>query len=699
MTRECEAVAFAILVLIMANVGNGRAADRDAPPTPMETVTDLYHGVTVADPYRWLEKSSDKRVHEWSIAQNNRTRAYLDTLAVRKSIYNLLLVGSQLSDSYFDLHPAGDKIFARYRDVGRTMIAMLGRDADPATARVIIGPNPLYRNAATIDWFVPSLDATRVAVSLSEGGSEDGSLHIFDVATSREMGEVISRVHSLAWAADGKGFYYARPERPAEERYFFQRIYFHQLGTAPEQDNLVAGSDFPRVAQIGLSQNHRGVVASVANGTGGEFAHYLIGPGGKVTQVTRFEDKVVAAVAGSDDNLYLVSHKDAPHGKLLRLPVADPALVHATEIVPHGEPVMHGLVVTDQAIYLRELVGGSTQVARFDHAGKPLGLLPLPDVASVSEVVPLGDGTLLYSVNTYLRPTYFARFEETSGKSEVSKLAPTTEVNFDNAEVNRVLVTSNDGTKVPINIIRKIGTKTDGSNPVLLTGYGGYGISLVPQFLGAVGRLWLNGGGVYVIANLRGGGEYGEEWHAQGALTHKQDVFDDFIAAARYLIDQHYTTPDRLAIIGDSNGGLLMGAAFTQHPELFRAVVSLVGVYDMLRAELDPNGVFNTSEFGSVQDPDQFKALYAYSPYHHVVDGAKYPAIFMATGENDGRVNPMHSRKMIAGLQGATASGRPIYLSINTNAGHFVGSAPSTSADYLAFLYDQLGMTLVPRLR
>jgi prolyl oligopeptidase len=702
MTRECEAVAFAILVLIMANVGDSRAADRDAPRTPMETVTDLYHGVTVADPYRWLEKSSDKRVHEWSIAQNNRTRTYLDTLAVRKSIYNLLLFGSLLSDLYFDLHAAGDKIFARAGQL-HSMIAMLGRDADPATARVVIGPNTLNRNGTTaIDWFVPSLDATRVAVSLSEGGSEDGSLHIFDVATGQETGEVISRVHSLAWAADSKGFYYTRPERPAEEQHFFERIYFHQLGTAPAQDNLVAGSDFPRVAAIALdnSQNHRVVVASVANGTGGEFAHYLIGPGGKVTQVTRFEDKVVAAVVGPDDNLYLVSRKDAPHGKLLRLPVADPALVHATEIVPHGEPVMQGgVVVTDQAIYLQELVGGSTQVARFDHVGKPLGVLPLPDAASVSRVIPLSDGTLLYSVDTYFRPPYFARFDEASGKSEVSKLAPTTEVNFDNAEVNRVLVTSNDGTNVPINIIRKIGTKTDGSNPVLLTGYGGYGVSLVPQFLGAFGRLWLNGGGVYVIANLRGGGEYGEEWHAQGALTHKQNVFDDFIAAARYLIDQHYTTPDRLAIIGGSNGGLLMGAAFTQHPELFRAVVSLVGVYDMLRVELDPNGVFNTSEFGSVQDPDQFKALYAYSPYHHVVDGGKYPAIFMATGENDGRVNPMHSRKMIARLQGATASGRPIYLSINTDAGHNIGSAPSMSADYLAFLYDQLGMTLVPSLR
>jgi prolyl oligopeptidase len=220
-------------------------------------------------------------------------------------------------------------------------------------------------------------------------------------------------------------------------------------------------------------------------------------------------------------------------------------------------------------------------------------------------------------------------------------------------------------------------------------------------FLGAERRLWLDGGGIFVIANLRGGGEYGEEWHAQGALTHKQNVFDDFIAAARYLIDQHYTTPARLAIIGGSNGGLLMGASLTQHPELFRAVVSQVGIYDMLRVELDPNGTFNTTEFGSVKDEEQFKALYAYSPYHHVFDGTNYPAIFMATGENDGRVNPMHSRKMIARLQAATVSNRPIYLSISMQAGHGIGSALSIrvnqTADYIAFVYDQLGMKLPER--
>jgi prolyl oligopeptidase len=231
-----------------------------------------------------------------------------------------------------------------------------------------------------------------------------------------------------------------------------------------------------------------------------------------------------------------------------------------------------------------------------------------------------------------------------------------------------------------------------------LTGYGGYDLSLTPKFLGASTRLWLDGGGIYVIANLRGGGEFGETWHEQGALTHKQNVFDDFIASAQYLIAHRYTSPAHLAIIGGSNGGLLMGAAFTQHPELFRAVVSSVGIYDMLRVELDPNGLFNTTEFGSVKDPNQFKALYAYSPYHHVLQGTAYPAIFMYTGATDGRVNPAHSRKMIARLQAATDSGRPILLSINSHAGHGIGSALSIrvnqAADVYSFLFDQLGMRL-----
>jgi prolyl oligopeptidase len=262
----------------------------------------------------------------------------------------------------------------------------------------------------------------------------------------------------------------------------------------------------------------------------------------------------------------------------------------------------------------------------------------------------------------------------------------------------REFARSKDGTSIPLNIVRRKGVVLNGSNPVLLNGYGGYNVSETPEFLGARTRLWLDGAGIFVIANLRGGGEFGESWHEQGALTQKQNVFDDFIAAAEHLIARRYTSPEHLAIIGGSNGGLLMGAAFTQRPELFHAVVSQVGIYDMLRVELDPNGLFNTTEYGSVKDPQQFKALYAYSPYHHVKIGTEYPAIFMATGATDGRVNPAHSRKMIARLQAATASGRPIYLSINTHAGHGIGSALSVrvnqSADVYAFLFDQLGMRL-----
>jgi prolyl oligopeptidase len=322
----------------------------------------------------------------------------------------------------------------------------------------------------------------------------------------------------------------------------------------------------------------------------------------------------------------------------------------------------------------------------------------VPPVAAVHEVVPVGGGALLYSVETYLRPPYFERYDGATGKATESKLAEKAAENFDDAAVTRVFATSKDGTKIPLNIIALNAAKQDGSNPTLLYGYGGYNISETPAFLGARGRLWLDGRGVFAVASLRGGGEYGEAWHAQGALTHKQNVFDDFYACAEYLLNAHWTSVPHLAALGGSNGGLLMGATITQHPSSFKAVVSLVGIYDMLRVELDPNGAFNTTEFGSVKDPAQFRALYAYSPYHHVVPGTKYPAIFMATGEHDGRVNPMHSRKMIAALQAADSSGLPVLLSINSHAGHGIGSALSIRVDQLAdweaCLFDQLGMTL-----
>jgi prolyl oligopeptidase len=557
-------------------------------------------------------------------------------------------------------------------------------------------------------------------VSLSDDGSEDGALHLFDVMSGKETGTPIPRVQyptgggSVAWRADSGGFWYTRypgPDRPRQEQHFFQQVYFHRIGDDSSKDAYVLGKGFPKVAEIALSSrfNPNLVIASVANGDGGEFAHYLLDASGAVRQVTRFEDKVVAATVGADGTLYLVSRKDAPRGRLLKLEPGVVDLDKASVLVGESDAVIPSggqaggdpVAVTAQAVYVRELVGGPSRVAIFDHSGKPRGALPLPDLASVAEVEPLSDGTLLYSIETYTRPPYFSRYEEMAARVSESNLRQTSPVSFADTEVVREFAVSKDGTSIPLNIIRRKDAKLTGSNPLLLTGYGGYGISLTPEFLGAETRLWIDGGGIFVIANLRGGGEFGERWHAQGALTHKQNVFDDFIAAAEYLIAHHYTDPEHLAIVGGSNGGLLMGAAFTQRPELFRAVVSLVGIYDMLRVELDPNGLFNTTEFGSVKDVDQFKALYAYSPYHHVKSGTAYPAIFMATGETDGRVNPAHSRKMIARLQAATASGRPIYLSINSHAGHGIGSALSIrvnqAADMYSFLFDQLGMSLPQR--
>jgi prolyl oligopeptidase len=693
-----------------------------APPaSPTGTASDTYWGVTVKDPYRWLENTADPKVHAWSLAQDARTRAYLDALPLRRTIHDrLLAMMGKNSPSFVGLYPAGHKIFAYYTQPPKQqpMIAILGPDADPASARVVVNPNDINPKGTTaIDWFVPSPDGSKIAVSLSDNGSEDGTLHIFDVATAKDTGLRIPRVQfptgsgSVAWRHDGTGFYYTRypgADAPADRQHFYQQVYYHHLGDDPAKDTYVAGHDFPKVAEITLDarQSPGPVLVAVANGDGGEFAHYVIGTDGAVHQVTNFADRVIAGQIGPDGALYLVSRQAAAHGKLLRLTAGDTTLAHAKPLVPQGDGVIEGsdpfagppIAITSQAIYIRELVGGPSRVAAYSLAGKALPDLPLPPVAAVHEVVPLGGTEVLYSVETYLRPPYFERFDSATDKATESKLAETAPENFDDAAVTRVLATSKDGTKIPLNIIALKSAKHDSHNPTLLYGYGGYNISETPKFMGAQGRLWLDGKGVLAFANLRGGGEYGEAWHAQGALTHKQNVFDDFYACAQYLLKSKWTSTPELAALGGSNGGLLMGAEITQHPSTYKAVVSLVGIYDMLRVELDPNGAFNTTEFGSVKNQAQFKALYAYSPYHHVVPGTKYPAIFMATGENDGRVNPMHSRKMIAELQADDASGLPVLLSINSHAGHGIGSALSIrvdqEADWQAFLFDQLGMTL-----
>jgi prolyl oligopeptidase len=334
---------------------------------------------------------------------------------------------------------------------------------------------------------------------------------------------------------------------------------------------------------------------------------------------------------------------------------------------------------------LNDFPGGST-------GGRAIPILPISTVGGLDS---WQDDNLVFGNVSYLKPFAWFTFNPGDKTPRRSALYMTSPADFEDIEVVREFAASKDGTKVPLNILRKKGLKLDGQNPTLLYGYGGYGVSMTPSF-DSTRRIWFDAGGVYVVANIRGGGEYGEDWHKAGNLTRKQNVFDDFIAAAEYLIQKHYSSPARLAVEGGSNGGLLMGAFLTQRPDLARAVVSHVGIYDMLRVELDPNGAFNTTEFGSVKDPEQFKALYAYSPYHHVRDGAKYPAVLLTTGENDHRVNPSQSRKMAARLQAANASPYPILFRSNASAGHGIGTALKVriaeQADVYAFLFDQLSI-------
>jgi len=717
---------FVTFWLSLAAVAQGPSIPK-LPDVPKRPVTDDYQGVSVTDDYRWLENWDDPETKQWSVAENAHSREYFDRLPARAAIkerFRQLI--SDSSPRYRDPQFRGGMLFAmKYQPPQQQWMLVVLRSADdPDAAKVVFDPNVASRKGSlAIDFYVPSLDGKYVAVAVSENGSEDSNARVFEVATGKELADVVPRVNfataggSIEWKADSAGFYYTRypqgNERPPEDSNFYQQVYFHKLGADPKQDTYVIGKEFPRIAEIQLrsSDNGRWLIAAVANGDGGQFAHYVMDSSGHWTQVTHFADGIVSAKLGQNDALYLLSRKDAPRGQILRLPLPNLPLSQAKIVVPqssgsgtdeNARASIDSFLPTGKSLYMTDIIGGPSRLRVFNDQGL-LSTMVSPPVSVIDQAVPMGGGDVIMRISSFLQPAAWWRFDSRQNKLSRTALFETSASKFDDAEVVRDFAVSKDRTRVPVNIIRHKGTALDGTNPTLLYGYGGYGISEKPYFLGAFARVWLDQGGVYVIANLRGGGEYGEEWHKAGNLTRKQNVFDDFIACAQYLIDQKYTSPSHLAIIGGSNGGLLMGAAFTQRPDLFRAVVSSVGIYDMLRVELDPNGAFNVTEFGTVKDPGQFKALYAYSPYHHVQDGTVYPAILFVTGDNDHRVNPMQSRKMIARLQAVSSSDRPILLRTSSNAGHGFGTALDErieeSADVSSFLFDQLGVRYTPTAR
>ena len=716
-------LALGAIALAMATTAAAAPPLPPAPAFPRGDTVDILQGVKVADPYRAMEDSADPRVQAWSDAENVRTRGYLDALpgrnAVAAKLSRMIKAASPRASS---LQPRAGGVFALYQDPAKQQpwLILMNASADPASRRDVLDPNVSDPSGHTeIDWYLASPDGSKVAVSLSQNGSEDGTLHVYDVASGKEIETPIDRVQyptaggAVTWTADSQGFWYTRypdASAPEGERHFHLSLYLHHLGAPVASDKLVLSekNGLPRTGEIFLDPGRGGqaALADVQLGDGGQWQQFVLQPDGSALQIGRYEDRVIGgAVIDRDGAVYGVSRLNALMGKVLKLkaPYAG-GFAKAEVIVPEHQDaaIIDGgeftapLEIVGDRLFVSRIAGGPSQVTFTDLNGGQGSVLPLPPISAVSEIDALPGGGALFDVASFLQPTYFMRWDRASGQLAPTALKQTSPISFADAEVHRIFAVSKDGTKVPVNVIARRGVKLDGSNPVLLYGYGGYGVNQTPGFAGANVRIWLDAGGVWAMANIRGGGEYGDRWHQQGMLTKKQNVFDDFAAAGETMIKDGYTTHARLGLRGGSNGGLLMGAMITQHPALARAVVSQVGIYDMTRVELDPNGAFNITEFGTVKDPDQFKALYAYSPYHNVHPGTAYPAVLMMTGANDGRVNPLQSRKFTAALQAATSSDRPILLRTSATGGHGIGASLDErigqATDWNMFLFDQLGM-------
>ncbi|MDE1838169.1 MAG: S9 family peptidase, partial [Euryarchaeota archaeon] len=630
------------------------------PPTPRRPVWDTYHGVRVRDDYRWLENGGSQEVRRWSRAQNRAARSFLDALPARPYLLR----------HYHQLFRRGLTFWVALRYAGGRLFAMRwDTRGDRPTLEVFPSSHALRRPhrfldprrfdqkgmPASIDRYAPSWDGRHVAVSVSLGGTEESDLTLLDGRSSRRTGEVVHRAAragaggSLAWTPGSDGFYYTRFPAPGERRKedleFYQQLYFHRLGTSDDEDLYALGKDFPRIAEVKVSSipNRPAFLVAVAHGDGGDFEFWSGDGQAPWHAISKPHDRVVGGALGRDGRVYLLSRKGAPRGKVLSLPNVGEGLAASSTLLQEGRWVIDDLVATPRFLFLVEELGGEGRLRAIDLRSGAVHTAKTPRPSVVEGVAPLEGDEVLFHLSTFLEPPQVLRWSPGRGPPRRTPLSARAPVRLPNLEVKREVATSRDGTKVPMWLVRRRAARHDGPQPLLLRGYGGYGISTRPQYM-VWESAWLAAGGAVVETMLRGGGEFGEGWHRAGMLTKKQNVFDDFLACAEHLVSKKHTSPEKLAIEGGSNGGLLMGAALTQRPELFRAVVAHVAVLDSLRSEMEVNGQFNVTEFGTVKDRAQFRSLHAYSPYHHVEDGTPYPSVLFATGENDRRVNPFHSR-------------------------------------------------------
>lgn len=709
--RAGASAGLAALAAIVATVAIA------APPVAeKQPVTEDFFGTSVTDEYRWMEDMSSPRFEGYLKAQAAYSRGVLDRIPGRAALEQQIVALDNAGPAVIDVQLVAGTYFYRKSPPGAVNYSLVMRKGGVET--VLVDPTRLGQAGrhVSIDYYQPSEDGSRVAYGLSEGGSEQSVMHILDTATGKDLPETIDRTNyaSVSWRHDGKSFYYLRlaalaPGQPATDKYKNSKCYLHVLGTDPATDKPVLGAglspgvaidpiDFPTV---GVTPGSDVAFALIDRGVQNEFALYVApldkvtGPDAPWVKAADFGDDVTGlAIHGRA--LYLLTHKDAPRYKVLETDALKPDLAAARTVVPAGSVVVAQIAAAADGLYIRDMDGGPSRLRRLAYGAATAVPVALPyDGAIDALYADPRDPGAVFSYEGWVHSKLWNRYDPAAGRIVDTGILPPSPVDASAFESREVKATSADGTAVPLSIVYPKTTRLDGHNPVLIWGYGAYGISEAPAFAPRWFAL-LQHGGVWATCHVRGGGEYGEDWHLAGQKRTKPNSWADLIGCAQYMIDQGYTTAAQLGIEGGSAGGILVGGAMTARPDLFRVVLDDVGVSNALRSEFSENGPPNIPEFGSVATKDGFEGLYAMDALHHVKDGTAYPAVMLTTGVNDPRVPSWESAKMAARLQVASTSGRPVLLRVDYDAGHGIGSTREQRnhelADRLAFFFWQVGL-------
>lgn len=674
-----------------------RKAEVVVPPPPetaVINVSETLHGMEIVDPYRWLEDQESPETREWIRAQNEYTDSILNSLPGREKLKELVSSFIKI-DAMGMPREMGGRYFFFKRRADQELYVIYMRKGLEGEDEVLIDPHPMSEDRTTsVGISDISKDGKMLAYSVRKGGEDEVEIRFLDVDSRKDLPDSLpkSRYFGLSLTPDKSGFYYTRhfPDKGP-------RIYYHKMGTETAEDRLIFGEGYgPEMILFGeLSEDGRWLMITVLYGSSADKTEiYLqdVSVDSPIVPVVKDIDaRFFGSIAGN--TLFLQTNWEAPNSRLIAVDPEKPARENWREIIPESDAVMEGFSAAGGKLFVSYLKDVKSIVVEFEPDGTRVGEISFPTIGTVSGVYgKWGSSEAFFVYTSFHIPTTIYRYDVADRTQKIwSKI--NVPIDSDKYEVKQVWFKSKDSTRVPMFVVHAKDIRLDGSHPALLTGYGGFNASSTPGF-SAQAAAWIKEGGVFALANLRGGGEFGEEWHRAGMLQNKQNVFDDFIAAAEYLIENGYTKPEKLAIRGGSNGGLLVGAAMVQRPDLFGAVICTYPLLDMVRYHMFLVARYWVPEYGSSENPEQFKYLYAYSPYHNVKKGTDYPAVLFITGDADTRVAPLHARKMAALMQAATGSNKPVMIRYHTKAGHSGGQPVSQQiddlTDSLSFLLWQL---------